>query len=347
MSPIWFNPPGPFWRRPTRWGWFTVELIFRVHAEIRASEVGTFCIGGPAHSPHVAEQVRVAAGEPFNLQLSLTEGAYCLRGPQLPYSVNFRVTAKAPSTGWELLLSRRPPPQLPRSLRRGGQTFALINDTPQELIVRVERTAPRADAFTAARAMSLVAFRELFPGETLSHGQLVSVAQVSFLVTELADVASLYRERGDAKAFACLHEHLRLTEQLVRQEGGAVVKALEAGLLAAFHEPGSAVRAALEATKAVAAGETSNRPAVRCGIHRGPAMTATINDRLDYFGTTVNTAMRLPGFANPGEAIVTRAVAADLQVIELLVHKRIEPETISMRQPLGDEPVLFRLRRGP
>jgi len=41
----------------------SVEMIFRVHPEIRASELGTYCIGGPAHSPHVAAQVRIAPGE--------------------------------------------------------------------------------------------------------------------------------------------------------------------------------------------------------------------------------------------------------------------------------------------
>ena len=31
----------------------SIELIFRVHPEIREADLGTYCIGGPAHSPHV------------------------------------------------------------------------------------------------------------------------------------------------------------------------------------------------------------------------------------------------------------------------------------------------------
>src|SRR5262249_54315636 len=38
----------------------SIELIFRVHPEVRDADLATYCIGGPAHSPHVFAQVRVA-----------------------------------------------------------------------------------------------------------------------------------------------------------------------------------------------------------------------------------------------------------------------------------------------
>ena len=62
----------------------SVELVFRVHPEIRAVDLGTYCIGGPAHSPHVLAQVRVAAGERIELALEMPEGSYRLRGPSSP-----------------------------------------------------------------------------------------------------------------------------------------------------------------------------------------------------------------------------------------------------------------------
>src|SRR5205814_6291314 len=107
----------------------------------------------------------------------------------------------------------------------------------QELLVRIERSAPRTDALTAARAAALPLFRELFPAETLAPGQLVSIAQLTLLVTELDDVEQLYRDLGDAEAFARLHEHFRLLDEAVRGEGGAVVKTVQGGLIASFAEP--------------------------------------------------------------------------------------------------------------
>src|SRR5207249_422779 len=120
------------------------------------------------------------------------------------------------------------------------------NDQPHEVVVRVERTAPRDDALTAARASALALFRELFSGEILSAGQLVSVANMTFVVTDLEQAGTLYQELGDAQAFGLIHEHFRLLNERTRREGGALVKTMGEGMLAAFHEPVAAVRAALD-----------------------------------------------------------------------------------------------------
>src|SRR5262249_12708081 len=145
----------------------SVEMIFRVHPEVRPTDLGTYCIGGPAHSPHVVAQVRVAPAERMELALALTDGAYRLRGPQLPFAVQLRVQAQAPSSRLALSLAK-PPPELLCVLRSGTQELDLTNDSEQELVVRVERTASRDDALTAARAAALALFRELFPDEVLS-----------------------------------------------------------------------------------------------------------------------------------------------------------------------------------
>src|SRR5262249_51037887 len=214
------------------------------HPEVRASELATYCVGGPAHSPHVVAQARLAPGECLELELALEEGAYRLRGPQLLYVLDFRV-GHGPGVGrWDLAL-RRAAEQPPRLLRPGGQVLALRNDYGGEAVVRVERAAPRTDALTAARASALELFRELFPEETLSPGRPVSVATVSLLVTELEGAGALYAELGDARAFALLHEHFHGLRDRVRAEGGALVKTVGEGAVAAFTDPAAAVRAAL------------------------------------------------------------------------------------------------------
>src|SRR5262249_35080993 len=85
----------------------SVELIFRAHPSIREAELGVFCVGGPAHSPHVVAQVRVAPGERVELELSLGEGAYRLRGPQLAAAVDLRVQGGVAAVPrWEADLGR-------------------------------------------------------------------------------------------------------------------------------------------------------------------------------------------------------------------------------------------------
>ena len=303
----------------------SVELIFRVHPEIRETDVATYCAGSPSHSPHVAAQARVAAGERVVLDLSLEPGSYRLRGPQLPYAIDFRVEAGAKARRWDLDLQQGPDPDLARTLKAGGQVLALANRLDREVLVRVERMAPRGDALTAARASSLSTFRELFPGEVLSPGQLIGLDTVTLLVTDLDHPGDLYTDLGDARAFAIVLEQFRLIDSRVRLEGGALIKTVQEGTVSVFADPAAAVRAAIELPGALAGGEKTGDLALRVGVHRGPAMVATLNDHLDYFGTTVNIAALLPRLARGGQIILTRPVASDPRVAALLNDRGLAP----------------------
>jgi class 3 adenylate cyclase len=310
----------------------SVELIFRAHPEIRDTEQKTYCVGGPAHSPHVVVQVRVAAGERLEVNMTLTEGAYRLRGPQLPYTLDFRVQPNGPVSRWDLNLTGGVPAEWPRALRTGSQTLVVTNDSSQELVVRVERTASRDDALSAARAASLALFRELFPSEVLSPGQLVRVATVTLLVTALDQAGHLYQDLGDAKAFALFREHFLRLDECIRREGGALVKTVGEGVLAAFNESAAAVRAGL-ALQAMPLADGTRNLHVCVGIHRGAAMAATLNGQLDYFGTTVSQVHQLPQLARGGEVILTQAVATDPEVAELLRARGLQGEPVPLDLP--------------
>lgn len=306
----------------------SVEMIFRVHPEIRETELGTYCIGGPAHSPHVVAQVRVSPGERIALDLSLGEGAYRIRGPQLPYSIDFRVEPSAPLRRWEIDLSAPPDPTLVRTLNIGGQAIGVSNDTPRELVVRVERTAARDDALTAARASALALFRDLFPGEILSGGQLINLTTTTLLVTELDHSGDLYQELGDARAFALIHEHFRILDQCIREHDGALVKTVNEGLVAVFTDSLKAVETAFSLGPALARGDQTRSLRLRIGVHRGPAMVATLNDHLDYFGSTVNAATQLPRLAAGGGVILGPTVAAEPAVAAFLEEQGLVPTIV-------------------
>ncbi len=294
-----------------------VEMIFRVHPEIRPSELATYCVGGPAHSPHVAAQIRVAPGETIELELALSEGAYRLRGPQLPYALDFQIRTTAAARRWEWTLVPGEPPPAPAALQAGRQILTLTNEHPVEIVVRVERTASRADALTAVRASTLALFRELFPGEALSPGRLASVTSLTLLVTDLDPAGHLYEKFGDARAFDVLHGYLQAVGESVKREGGAVVKAVGEGMLASFIHPAAAVRVGLTlAGRTIAGAGIGLRP--RVAVHRGPVMVATINDHLDYFGSTVSQASRLTQRVRGGEMALAPSVASDPEAAEVL-----------------------------
>jgi class 3 adenylate cyclase len=326
----------------------SVELIFRVHPEVREADLGTYCIAGPAHSPHVPAQVRVAPNERIELDLDLPEGAYRIRGPQLPWNIAFPVRSSATLRRWEIELASGQPPERPvAGLRAGGQVLVLNNGHDRELLVRVERTTSRGDALTAARAASLSLFRELFPGEILAPGQLATVSTVTLLVTALDPVQAdaLYQGLGDARAFGVIHEHFQRLSDAIRQGGGAVVKTQGEGMLASFSDVTAAVRTAWELAGQLARGEATRPLRLRVGVHRGPILAATLNDQLDYFGTTARQAAGTLHYARAGELVLTQAVAADPEVAAWLNQRRIETEVVPA--DLGGHPHAIRIRLAP
>lgn len=303
-----------------------IELIFRASPELRTTELGTYCIGGPAHFPHVAAQARIRPGERLELALELDEGEYRLRGPQLPFAHEFAVRATAATSRCELNLARRPA-FAPEELHAGGQVFDLVNDHDQELLVRIERVAPRTDALTAARASSLALFRELFPGEVLSPGQVMPISTITLLVTEIE--GDLYAQGDDQRTFRVLHELFQTIAAQVKRQRGALVKTVGEGTLSVFPDPLAALQAALEVAPAVAQQEHTRTVLLKMAIHRGVAMAATLNDHLDYFGQTVNQATRLAALCGPGELLLSPEVATDQRVVALLQARGLDASVIS------------------
>jgi eukaryotic-like serine/threonine-protein kinase len=308
----------------------SIELIFRAHPEIRAADLGTYCVGGPAHSPHVLAQIRVAPNERIELELELQAGSYRLRGPQLPWSIDFQVEKLATIRRWDIDLGSAQPPERVNGLRAGGQVLILNNPHPGELVIRIERTATRDDALTAAHATSMPLFRELFPGEVLAPGQLATVSMVTLLVTALdpQQADALYNDLGDVHAFSVIHEHIQHLVEAIRAGGGAVVKTMGEGVLASFNDVEAAVKTALELVPRPGAAPSRQPLRLRVGIHRGTTLAATLNDQLDYFGTTARQAVATLQHARAGELVLTQPVAADPAVASLLNARHIEGELI-------------------
>jgi len=67
---------------------------------------------------------------------------------------------------------------------------------------------------------------------------------------------------------------------------------------------------------------------LKVGLHKGPCIVVNLNDRLDYFGSTVNIAARLPGFSQGGELIFSEAIHDDPEVQEFLTQT-VKPSSLA------------------
>src|SRR5262249_6020723 len=133
----------------------------------------------------------------------------------------------------------------------------------------------------------------------------------------------------------------------IRAHGGAAVKTVGEGLVASFAETVPAVRAALELAPALAANDLTRGLSLRTGVHRGPALVATINDHLDYFGTTPRVAAALPRLPAAGAVVLSPSVASDPGVAALLEAQQRALATVPAHLPGLKEGFVQRIEPPP
>ena len=278
-----------------------VELSFAPAPAVRPLGVGGFCLSGPMATPHVAVQLLLAPGEKRSVALDLPAGSYRLRtlhpgafvdvehdGGAFP---GLRATAKG----------------VEATAPGAAGTIAFANDAGFELAALIEDRTWTREALTAPEVISLQAFRDLFAEATLRPGDEAGVSQVALLFSDLQGSTALYERVGDAAAFNMVREHFALLASIVRDHDGAVVKTIGDAVMASFGDPAHAVKAAL----AMQARIVDHDLVLKLGVHAGPSVVVTLNDRLDYFGSTVNMAARLQGQSAGGDIVLSRAVADD------------------------------------
>ncbi len=295
-----------------------VELSFAPAAAVRPLMVGDFCLSGPMATPHVAVQVLLAPGERRTIEATLPTGRYRLRTLHPGSVVDIDYEEGAAFPGLRITASgveARPSSDAGR--------IEVVNEAGFELAALIEDRTWTREALTAPEVISLQAFRDLFAAATLRPGDEAGVSQVALLFTDLQGSTALYERVGDATAYNMVREHFALLAAIVRDHDGAVVKTIGDAVMASFGDPADAVKAAL-AMQAKLSADTEFT--LKVGVHAGPSVVVTLNDRLDYFGSTVNMAARLQGQSRGGDIVLSRAVADDpaVQVVLADVPKQLE-----------------------
>ena len=310
----------------------SVELTFRPNPSIRQINVETFCVGGPQVTPHIVVQQILKPRSRRSINIQLEEGRYRLRTTGLPGWQHVSVTNNglcgaslcASPDGWsngEVELSQ-------------SCNLELENALNEEQLFVLERTAWSDEAATAAEVTALQTFRDLFAREALRPGEQISVGTLTVLFTDLKNSTQLYREIGDATAFGRVMNHFDVLKQAIAAEDGALVKTIGDAVMAVFRRPANALRAMIDAQQRLASPADGMLPlTLKGGLHTGPCIAVTLNDRLDYFGSTVNLAARLEGQSNGNDVVISNIVYTDPEVSEMLLNpmNQFVAEPLEMR----------------
>lgn len=177
------------------------------------------------------------------------------------------------------------------------------------------------------RLLTTQAFRDLFRSEVIKASEGIGVKDIALLFTDLKGSTALYEQMGDLNAFALVQQHFERLQDVTLRHNGAIIKTIGDAVMAAFLEPADAVAAALAMRTEIAA-FNARRPdrtlILKIGVHKGAAIAVTLNDRLDYFGQTVNIAARVQNLADADEIYVSSDVYDSEGVKGLLASLTVE-----------------------
>lgn len=221
-------------------------------------------------------------------------------------------------------------------MRPGPLRLALENRTDTRALPAVfiagdalhDLLGKRKKCLTAKRLLTNQTFRDIYRTDTLDVDQRLKITSLTFLFTDLKGSTSLYERVGDLVAYDMVREHFGVLHEVVAAEAGAVVKTIGDAVMASFPTPDRALAAALRMREAMRRlNENSGREdlLLKIGLHEGPCLAVTLNDRLDYFGQTVNIAARVQALAESHSIYATRSVVENERAVRLLGEHGLTP----------------------
>jgi class 3 adenylate cyclase len=319
-----------------------VEASFRPAPSLRPISGGQYCLFGPMSTPHIKVHVTLEPGQFRELPAKLLPGDYRLRtlepGPEA--SITWE------SGGFPELVADAD--RMETGVPAPAGVLRLVNRSRRPLTLIVEERSWVRDALTADRVTTLQAFRDLFAGETLRPGDDVGIGDITLMFTDLKGSTAFYERVGDAGAYRLVREHFAFLAARVREHDGAIVKTIGDAVMAAFADPGNAVAAALSIQDKITrfnAGHGGEAIVIKLGLHKGPCIAVTLNERLDYFGSTVNLAARLQMQSIGGDIVLSTDLADDPAVAPVLRGRTLRAEIAAVKG--FEHPVSFVRIIGP
>ena len=280
----------------------------------------------------VRKLIRIEPGSVESLEVDATEGAIFGQDFDSDAHSVFPVISQGGVT----------PPHVPVTLENGKCTFTATDLAPGKVVFEVRNAGKLPVVFgllqlppgafqrptlrfipslSGKRLLMTQTFRDFFRSEVISATEGIAVLDVALVFTDLKGSTALYERIGDLNAYIQVQRHFQHLLDATVAHHGAVTKTIGDAVMAAFVTSADAVQAALDMREAV---DQLNRDRpqrdfiLKIGVHRGAAIAVTLNERLDYFGQTVNIAARVQNLADGDEICITEEVYGAQGVAEII-----------------------------
>ncbi|MCW5771632.1 MAG: adenylate/guanylate cyclase domain-containing protein [Rhodospirillaceae bacterium] len=287
----------------------------------------------------VLEAVELPPGEKAILSLQLPQEFIIVFEPVF-HSVQFIDVKGEPTRerrSLSVILDRNAAPKSTLEMQPGPLRITFENRTDRRVLPSVwiagdtlhDLLGRRRPFLTAKRLLSNQSFRDIYGTDALDADQRLKITSLTFLFTDLKGSTELYERVGDIAAYDLVRAHFQVLNEIVAAQAGAVVKTIGDAVMATFPTPDRGVSAALRMREAMRQlNEQRQREdlLLKIGIHEGPCLAVTLNDRQDYFGQTVNIAARVQGLAVSREIFATESVVSHPEASKLLASSGLVPE---------------------
>jgi len=192
-------------------------------------------------------------------------------------------------------------------------------------------------------------YRTLMSSELLIGGQSLLLKQATVLFTDLNESTRFYLEQGDVKAFMLVKEYIRIFFELIEAYHGVPIKTMGDSIMAVFSNPCEAFEAAVKAQQVlhrhVQTKAEAERLEIKMGLYSGPALLVTLNNRLDYFGLTVNLAAHIHRTARANEIVIPQKLYDDAAIKRSIctVTKTVQKQHIRFKD-LSEDYTLYHIK---
>ncbi len=279
------------------------------------------------------DSLEVPAGEKAQMSLQMPERFLIVFEP-VAHAAHFIDVKGEPTKERQtlsLIYNKVQAPTVTTEMRPGPLRLSIENRTDVRTLPSVwiadvalhDLLAKRRPFLTAKRLLTNQIFRDIYRTDTLDVDQGLKLTSLTFLFTDLKGSTELYDRVGDLAAYDLVRAHFQVLNEIVAAEAGAVVKTIGDAVMATFPTPDRALAAALRMRQSVR--DIKDDLLIKIGIHEGPCLAVTLNDRLDYFGQTVNIAARVQGLADSQAIVATKPVVDDPRVAALLQVEKLAP----------------------
>ena len=200
-----------------------------------------------------------------------------------------------------------------RSKYKIGMILMKVDFSITRNLVKLNPTQ-KFDFLTGKGLLNNQSFRDLFRVQNLSRDLKLNIRSLTIMFTDLKGSTEMYDKAGDYRAYNLVQKHFDILINSVRKYSGAIIKTMGDAIMATFSSPNDGLLASFDMMKNIDKMNNEwekiegHEIGLKIGLNEGAALAVNADERLDYFGQSVNVAARIQGLASSGEIWVSESI---------------------------------------